>query len=85
MAGKVIKQYNKLGKAFLDYEVAYYKMWCNAIRGAENMLRCSLLVAVGTVGQLAVNWDAQVCLFQPYVRCVSLLCKCSCMLNSFVA
>jgi dynein heavy chain len=59
-AGKLIKLYNKLGKAFLDYELAYYNAWCKAIGDAENLLRCSLLVAVGDSGQLAVNWDPQV-------------------------
>lgn len=58
--GKMIKLYNKLGKAFLDYELAYYNAWCKAIGDAENLLRCSLLVPVGDSGQLAVNWDPQV-------------------------
>jgi hypothetical protein len=77
-AVQVVKRYNKLGKALLDYELAFFKSWCAAIDSLENRLNTTLLVKVDDT-QLAINWDPHVGCQLHENKCVFCSCQ-SCSL-----
>ena len=55
-AKKIIRNYNKLGRVLMDYEMVYYDAWSKGLAGAESMLQASLLV-LRKDERLAINWD----------------------------
>ena len=58
-AKKHIKNYNKLLKALVDFEILYYRAWCDIVDQARSGLQATVLVTNGE-GQVFVNFDPQV-------------------------
>lgn len=55
-AKKHIRNYNKLARALIEYEILWYKAWYNVVEETKTGLYATLLVA-DTQGQLFVNFD----------------------------
>jgi dynein heavy chain len=58
-AKKHIRNYNKLLRALVDFEILYYRAWCTVIDQAKSGLQATLLVT-NPEGQMCVNFDPQI-------------------------
>ena len=59
-AKKIIKNYNKLAKTLLEFEVLYHRGWLRQMEAAKSGLHASLLVKHPESGLLYVNFDPQI-------------------------
>ncbi|EDV21817.1 uncharacterized protein TRIADDRAFT_59929 [Trichoplax adhaerens] len=59
-AKRIIKNYNKVAKVLLEYEMIYYHGWHKQIEAAKSGLHASLLVRHPDTGELFVNFDPQI-------------------------
>lgn len=55
-AKKHIRNYNKLARALIEFEILWYKSWYNVVEETKTGLHATLLVA-DAQGQLYVNFD----------------------------
>ncbi|KAJ3055739.1 Dynein heavy chain 5, axonemal [Rhizophlyctis rosea] len=58
-AKKHIRNYNKLARALIEFEVLWYRSWYGVVEQAKTGLQATLLVADGD-GNLYVNFDPQI-------------------------
>lgn len=58
-AKKHIRNYNKLARALIEFEVLWYRSWYGVVEQAKTGLQATLLVSTGE-GQVYVNFDPQI-------------------------
>jgi dynein heavy chain len=58
-AKKHIRNYNKLARALIEFEVLWYRSWYNVVDQAKTGLQATLLVSTPE-GQVYVNFDPQI-------------------------
>ncbi|KAL5021558.1 hypothetical protein ScPMuIL_000713 [Solemya velum] len=58
-AKKIIKNFNKLAKVLLEFEILYHRGWLRQVEAVKEGLQASLLVRHPDSGDLYVNFDPQ--------------------------
>ncbi|XP_064640332.1 dynein axonemal heavy chain 5-like isoform X2 [Lineus longissimus] len=72
-AKKIIKNYNKLAKVLLEFEVLYHRGWLRQVEAAKSGLQASLLVRHPETHLLYVNFDPQILTLIRETECMSRL------------
>jgi dynein heavy chain len=57
---KIVKLYNKVGRALIEFETLWVRAWCDSIEGAKSGLLASLVVKHPRTGKLFVNFDHEI-------------------------
>ncbi|XP_077982678.1 dynein axonemal heavy chain 5-like [Glandiceps talaboti] len=57
---KIIKNFNKLAKVLMEFEVLYHRAWLRQVEAAKSGLHASLLVRHPESNDLYVNFDPQI-------------------------
>ena len=57
---KIVKLYNKVGRALIEFETLWVRAWCDSIDGAKSGLLASLVVKHPRTGKLFVNFDHEI-------------------------
>jgi dynein heavy chain len=57
---KIIKTYNKVARALIEYETLWHHAWCKSIEAAKAGLQSSLIVRHPKSGRLFVNFDREI-------------------------
>ncbi|KAK3610339.1 hypothetical protein CHS0354_029807 [Potamilus streckersoni] len=72
-AKKIIKNYNKLAKVLLEFEVLYHRGWLRQVEAAKSGIQASLLVRHPESGDLFVNFDTQILTMIRETECMARL------------
>ncbi|XP_078482966.1 dynein axonemal heavy chain 8 [Ciona intestinalis] len=56
----LVKNYNRVGKILMEFEVLYYRAWCRETDNIKYALQATLLVRHPETKQLHINYDPQV-------------------------
>ncbi|XP_033755107.1 LOW QUALITY PROTEIN: dynein heavy chain 5, axonemal-like [Pecten maximus] len=72
-AKKIIKNYNKLAKVLLEFEVLYHRGWLRQVETARSGLQASLLVRHPETAELYVNFDPQILTMIRETECMARL------------
>uniref|UniRef100_H2YUI8 AAA+ ATPase domain-containing protein n=1 Tax=Ciona savignyi TaxID=51511 RepID=H2YUI8_CIOSA len=56
----LVKNYNRMGKILMEFEVLYYRAWCRETDNIKYALQATLLVRHPETKQLHINYDPQV-------------------------
>ncbi|XP_037533193.1 dynein heavy chain 5, axonemal [Nematolebias whitei] len=59
-AKRIIKNFNRVARVLLEYEILYHHQWMTKMEVARAGLRASLLVRIPETGQLVVNFDPEI-------------------------
>ncbi|XP_073933825.1 dynein axonemal heavy chain 5 isoform X2 [Castor canadensis] len=70
-AKPVIRNYNKIAKVLLEFEVLYHRAWLQQIEEVHRGLEASLLVKAPGTGELFVNFDPQILILLRETECMS--------------
>ncbi|XP_041488031.1 dynein heavy chain 5, axonemal [Microtus oregoni] len=70
-AKPVIRNYNRIGKVLLEFEVLYHRAWLQQIEEIHMGLEASLLVKAPGTGELLVNFDPQILILFRETECMS--------------
>ncbi|CAH1780133.1 unnamed protein product, partial [Owenia fusiformis] len=72
-AKKIIKNYNKMAKVLLEFEVLYHRGWLRQVEATKSGLSASLLVRHPETGELYVNFDPQIITLIRETECMARL------------
>ncbi|KAK7114139.1 dynein axonemal heavy chain 5-like isoform X2 [Littorina saxatilis] len=72
-AKKIIKNFNKLAKVLLEFEVLYHRGWLRQVEAAKAGLQASLLVRHPETKELFVNFDTQILIMIRETECMARL------------
>ncbi|XP_076449856.1 dynein axonemal heavy chain 5-like isoform X2 [Babylonia areolata] len=72
-AKKIIKNFNKLARVLLEFEMLYYRGWCRQVEAAKEGLQASLLVRHPETKELFVNFDTQILTMIRETECMARL------------
>ena len=56
----MVKNYNRIGKILMEFEVLYYRAWCRETDNIKYALQATLLVRHPETNQLYINYDPQI-------------------------
>ena len=56
----VVRNYNKMGKILMEFEVLYHRAWCRETDNIKYALQATLLVRHPETKQLFINYDPQI-------------------------
>ncbi|XP_014347801.2 dynein axonemal heavy chain 5 [Latimeria chalumnae] len=70
-AKRIIRNYNKVAKVLLEFEVLYHRGWLKQIEVAKTGLQASLLVKAPETGELFVNFDPQILILIRETECMA--------------
>ncbi|XP_074540218.1 dynein axonemal heavy chain 5 [Halichoeres trimaculatus] len=59
-AKKIIKNYNRVARVLMEFEMLYHQSWMSQIKDARVGLQASLLVRSQETGELFVNFDPEI-------------------------
>ena len=69
-AKKIIKNYNKLAKTLLEFEVLYHRGWLRQMEAVKSGLHASILVKNPETSQLLVNFDPNILVLIRETECM---------------
>ncbi|XP_056016925.1 dynein axonemal heavy chain 5-like isoform X3 [Ostrea edulis] len=72
-AKKIIKNFNKLAKVLLEFEMLYHRGWLRQIEAARSGLQASLLIKHPETAELFVNFDPQILTMVRETECMARL------------
>ena len=72
-AKKIIKNFNKLAKVLLEFEVLYHRGWLRQVEAAKSGLQASLLVRHPENKEIFVNFDPQILTLIRETECMARL------------
>ncbi|XP_038070084.1 dynein heavy chain 5, axonemal-like isoform X1 [Patiria miniata] len=72
-AKRIIKNYNKLAKVLMEFEVLYHRAWLRQVEAIKSGLHASLLVSHPETNELFVNFDPQILTLIRETECMSRL------------
>ena len=72
-AKKIIKNFNKIAKVLLEFEVLYHRGWLRQVEAARSGLQASLLVRHPETNELYVNFDPQILTMIRETECMARL------------
>eukprot|EP00960_Hanusia_phi_P069522 767109-Hanusia_phi.AAC.3 len=67
---KIIKTYNKVARALIEYETLWHHAWCKSIEAAKAGLQASLIVRHPKSGRLFVNFDREILQLMRETKCM---------------
>ncbi|XP_071824188.1 dynein axonemal heavy chain 5-like [Apostichopus japonicus] len=70
---KIIRNYNKLAKVLMEFEVLYHRAWLRQVDAVKSGLHASLLVEHPETKELYVNFDPQILTLMRETECMSRL------------
>ncbi|XP_052714224.1 dynein axonemal heavy chain 5-like isoform X2 [Crassostrea angulata] len=72
-AKRIIKNFNKLAKVLLEFEMLYHRGWLRQIEAARSGLQASLLIKHPETAELFVNFDPQILTMVRETECMARL------------
>jgi dynein heavy chain len=72
-ARKIVKNYNKLAKVLLEFEMLYHRGWLRQVEAAKSGMQASLLVRHPETKELYVNFDPQILTLIRETECMARL------------
>mmetsp|Transcript_13743 Transcript_13743/g.31844 ORF Transcript_13743/g.31844 Transcript_13743/m.31844 type:complete len:4493 (+) Transcript_13743:136-13614(+) len=57
---KIIRTYNKVARALIEFETLWHHAWCKSIDAAKSGLQATLIVRHSRTGKLFVNFDREI-------------------------
>ena len=57
---KIIRTYNKVARALIEYETLWHHAWCKSIEAAKSGLQATLIIRHPRSGMLFVNFDREI-------------------------
>ena len=67
---KIVKTYNKVARALIEYETLWHHAWCKSIDAAKAGLQASLIVRHPKSGRLFVNFDREILQLMRETKCL---------------
>ncbi|XP_074730375.1 dynein axonemal heavy chain 5 isoform X7 [Strix uralensis] len=71
---RIIRNYNKVAKVLMEFEVIYHRGWLHQIELTKRGLQASLLVKAPETGELFVNFDPQILTLIRETDCMVYMC-----------
>uniref|UniRef100_A0A8C0FTI7 Dynein axonemal heavy chain 5 n=1 Tax=Bubo bubo TaxID=30461 RepID=A0A8C0FTI7_BUBBB len=71
---RIIRNYNKVAKVLMEFEVIYHRGWLHQIELSKRGLQGSLLVKAPETGELFVNFDPQILTLIRETDCMIYMC-----------
>ncbi|KFQ30560.1 Dynein heavy chain 5, axonemal, partial [Mesitornis unicolor] len=71
---RIIRNYNKVAKVLMEFEVIYHRGWLQQIELTERGLQAFLLVKAPETGELFVNFDPQILTLIRETDCMAHMC-----------
>ncbi|KAL2307869.1 hypothetical protein Nmel_000857, partial [Mimus melanotis] len=70
----IIRNYNKVAKVLMKFEVIYYREWLQQVELTKRGLQATLLVKAPETGELFVNFDPQILTLIRETDCMAHMC-----------
>ena len=67
---KIVKTYNKVARALIEYETLWHHAWCKSIDAAKAGLQASLIVRHPKSGRLFINFDREILQLMREAKCM---------------
>ena len=78
-AKKIIRTYNKVARALIEYETLWQHAWCKSIEAAKSGLQATLIIRHPRSGMLFVNFDREIL---QLIRLCVCVCVCVCLCSA---
>ena len=67
---KIIRTYNKVARALIEFETLWHHAWCKSIEAAKSGLQATLIVRHPRTGKLFVNFDREILQLVRETKCL---------------